>query len=126
MPLPAYPRFGPPAAGAGGLKRPRAHAARVIERFVRYEVRKEALDEAVRLAAALVDEVQRKEGGTASYKVWQEVAHPTRFLHHVVFRTPAAEQYHGKTAWRKRFDEALRPLCAQEPVAVDVRAVQPG
>jgi quinol monooxygenase YgiN len=95
----------------------------MIEKFARYEVRKDAVAQAQALVAAFVNEVSRKEGGTAFYKAWQEVEHPTRFVHHMGFRTPTAEEYHRKTAWVKKFVEGLYPLCVQEPVFVEVRPV---
>lgn len=97
----------------------------MIEKFARYEVRKEAVPEALKLVAAFVDEVGRKEGGTASYKAWQEADAPTRFIHHMAFRTPAAEQYHQKTAWAKRFLDGLTPLCVQPPVLSTVKPIVP-
>jgi quinol monooxygenase YgiN len=98
----------------------------MIHKLVTYEVRKESVPQALELVRAFVDEVGRKEGGIAKYQVWQDAAQPTRFTHHVVFRVPSAEDYHKKTAWNKRFTEALAPLCAAPPVAAVVNPVAGG
>lgn len=92
-----------------------------ITRFVRFEVRKEALPQALAAIQAYVDEVNRKEGGTATYRAFQDVDHPTRFTQFMVFRTPAGEEYHRKTAWYKRFNETVGPLCVAPPETTAVR-----
>lgn len=97
----------------------------MIHRFLTYEVRTEALPQAQALARAFVDEVVRKEGGTAKYQAFQHVDPPTRFTHLMSFRTPSAEEYHRKTAWNKRFTEALAPLCARPPQAADLTLLAP-
>ncbi|HWG91179.1 MAG TPA: antibiotic biosynthesis monooxygenase [Candidatus Thermoplasmatota archaeon] len=85
----------------------------MIHRFARFEVKKEHLPAALTAIKAFVDEVGRKEGGTATYKSFQDTEHPTRFLHYMVFRVASAEDYHKKTAWHKRFLETLGPLCTE-------------
>ena len=89
----------------------------MLHKLLTYEVRKEAVPQAVDLARAFADEVGRKEGGTAKYQVFQDAAHPTRFTHLMAFRVPSAEDYHKKTAWHKRFTEAMAPLCVAPPAA---------
>lgn len=96
----------------------------MIHKFARFQVRRERLDEAVRLVKEFVDEVGRKEGGTATYQSFQEKEEPTRFTHYMVFRTPSAEEYHRGTAWAKKFTAALYPLCVEEPSFVDVVPVK--
>ena len=88
-----------------------------------YEVRKEAVPQALDLVRAFVDEVGRKEGGVAKYQAFQDAAHPTRFTHLMAFRVPSAEDYHRKTAWHKRFTEALAPLCLAPPASTVVTPV---
>lgn len=92
----------------------------MITKLARYQVRKEELPKALAAVKAFVDEVGRKEGGTASYKAYQDKADPTRFTHVMTFRTPSAEQYHQKTAWAKRFAETVHPLCVALPVFDEV------
>ena len=84
----------------------------MITRILRYEVRKEALAPAVEATRAFVDEVNRKEGGVASYKAYQGKEAPTHFLHVMTFRVPSAEQYHKGTAWHKKFRAAIEPIAA--------------
>ncbi len=95
----------------------------MIHRFVHFEVRRDSLDEALTAIRSFVDEVGRKEGGTASYDSFQDDAEPTRFTHYVVFRTPAAEAYHRNTAWNKRFTETVGKLCVAPPMVVNARRV---
>lgn len=95
----------------------------MIRKLATYEVRKEDLPTVLAAVRAFVDEVARKEGGTATYRAYQHKDQPTRFTHFMEFRTPSAEQYHRGTAWVKRFTETLYPLCVHEPVFVDVEPV---
>lgn len=97
----------------------------MLHRFVRFEVRKDALPQALDAIRAFVDEVGRKEGGTATYRSFHDKAEPTRFTHYAVFRTPSAEQYHRGTPWMKAFMAKLEPLCTQKPSATDVDEVAP-
>lgn len=92
----------------------------MIVKLARFEVRKDAVDAAVAAIKTFVDEVTRKEGGTASYKSFQEKADPTRFTHHMAFRTPSAESYHQGTPWAKAFTAKLHPLCVEPPTLVEV------
>lgn len=95
----------------------------MITTLARYQVRKEELPHALAAVKAFVDEVGRKEGGTASYKAYQGKEDPTRFTHVMTFRTPSAQQYHQKTAWHKRFFESLAPMCATPPAFEEVAEV---
>lgn len=96
----------------------------MIVKFARYRVRSDAVPKALALVRAFVDEVARKEGGTARYDAYQHAEDASRFTHHMAFRTPAAEDYHRKTAWCKRFVEGLYPLCVEEPVFETVVPVE--
>lgn len=98
----------------------------MLHKLVTFEVRGEALDKALALIRDFVDEVGRKEGGTASYVSLQDMEAPTRFTHYMVFRVPSAEDYHKKTAWHKRFHEQLAPLCTRAPEEQLLRPVTKG
>jgi len=87
----------------------------MITRTLRYEVRKEALAQATEATRAFLDEVQRKEGGVASYRCYQAKDAPTRFLHVMTFRVASAADYHKGTAWGKKFQAAIGPMCASPP-----------
>lgn len=95
----------------------------MIVKIARYEVRRESVPQALAAVASFIDEVKRKEGGTARYEAFQHVDEPTRFTHIMAFRTPSAEDYHQKTAWSKRFVETVHPLCVQKPVFETVQAL---
>lgn len=97
----------------------------MLHRFLRYEVRREALDDALAATRAFVDEVGRKEGGTASYKAFQDKSHPTRFTHVMSFRVASAQQYHQGTPWMKAYSAKMQPLLAQPFVYEDVTEVEP-
>lgn len=94
-----------------------------IVKHLTYEVRKDAVATALAATTAFVDEVRRKEGGTARYAAFQEKANPARFVHTMAFRTPSAEEYHRKTQWAKRFHETIGALCVAPPTAVDMVAL---
>jgi quinol monooxygenase YgiN len=95
----------------------------MIHKFARFQVKRDKLAEAVACVATFVDEVARKEGGTAKYEAFQDAADPTQFTHYMVFRTPSAEKYHQTTPWVKTFVAKLYPLCVEEPAFVDVTPV---
>jgi quinol monooxygenase YgiN len=95
----------------------------MIHKLARYRVRKDAVPQALAAVEAFVDEVGRKEGGTAYYHAFQETADPTMFTHSMAFRTPSAEKYHQTTPWCKAFVAKLYPLCEKEPEFVEVRPV---
>ena len=92
----------------------------MIIKLARYQVRHDAVPQALELVKTFVDEVTRKEGGTAKYEAYQHKAEPTRFTHFMAFRTPSAEQYHQKTAWSKAFVEKLHPLCVEPPAFEEI------
>lgn len=96
----------------------------MIRKKAEYAVRKEALPDALAAIRAFVDEVARKEGGTASYRAYQHVEDETKFTHFMEFRTPAAEQYHRQTPWVKKFVATLYPLCTVEPAFTDLKPVE--
>lgn len=96
----------------------------MIIKLARYQVKREAIPQALELVRAFVDEVVRKEGGTAKYEAYQHKEDPTRFTHYMVFRTPSAEQYHQKTAWSRAFFEKLSPLCVAPPVFEEISKVE--
>lgn len=95
----------------------------MLHRLLVYEVRKESIPQALALTRVFVDEVGRKEGGTARYVAFHETANPGRFVHQVAFRVASAEDYHLKTQWRKRFLEGIQPLCTSPPTMVPLDAV---
>lgn len=96
----------------------------MIVKLARYQVKREAVPQALALVRAFVDEVVRKEGGTARYEAYQHKDDPTRFTHLMTFRTPSAEQYHQKTAWSKAFLEKLQPLCVAAPSFEEIAKVE--
>lgn len=97
--------------------------ATMITKLARYEVRKESVPQATAAIREFVDQVKRKEGGTARYDAWQSVD-GARFTHLMVFRVASAEQYHQKTAWAKKFHEALTPLLAKPFEVEDVTPIE--
>lgn len=97
----------------------------MLHRLLRYEVRKDALPDALAATRAFVDEVGRKEGGTASYKAFQDKAAPTRFTHLMAFRVANAEQYHKATPWMKAFLAKVQPLCVAPFAYEDLAEVEP-
>lgn len=96
----------------------------MIHKFARFQVKTGKVDEALGLIKDFVDEVGRKEGGTATYTSFQDKDEPTRFTHYMAFRTPSAEEYHRGTAWVKKFVAALYPICEKEPTFTEVVPVK--
>src|SRR5436305_8634874 len=60
---------------------------------------------------------------TCALPIFQHADEPARFTHHMVFRTPVAEKYHGTTPWGKKFREIVDPLCEEPPAFVVVAPV---
>ena len=101
----------------------RGHRA-VIRKLMTYDVRKEDVAKALEAVRAFVDEVNRKEGGTAAYRVYHHKEPATRFTHFMEFRAPAGEKYHQGTAWAKKFQATLQPMCTTPPAYQDVELVE--
>jgi quinol monooxygenase YgiN len=95
----------------------------MITKLARYEVHKGSVPQATAAVREFVDQVKRKEGGTARYEAWQS-ADGTQFTHLMAFRVASAEQYHQKTAWAKKFHETLAPLLAKPFEVVDAAPVE--
>lgn len=82
-----------------------------IRELARYEVRPEALNECLAAIYEFVAYVRANESGALRYEVWQESAHPTRFVHIFVWRDAEANTVHGESAAVKRFAGILYPKC---------------
>jgi quinol monooxygenase YgiN len=82
-----------------------------IRELAHYEVREEALERCLEAVRELVAHVRANEPGTLEYTVWQEAAHPTRFVHIFVFRDEEAHRIHSESAAVKRFAGILYPEC---------------
>ena len=82
-----------------------------IRQLARYEVRAQALDRCLAAIHEFVAYVRANESGTLRYEVWQELAHPTRFVHIFVFRDAAADRAHSESAAVKKFASILYPEC---------------
>jgi quinol monooxygenase YgiN len=82
-----------------------------IHELARYEVRADALEQAISAIHEFVAYVRENEPGALRYEVWQETDHPTRFVHLFVWRDEAANRLHGESAAVKKFAGILYPLC---------------
>jgi quinol monooxygenase YgiN len=94
-----------------------------IRQLARYEVRPEALQRCLAAIHEFVAYVRASEPGTLRYDVWQEAAHPTRFVHSFVFRDAAADQAHSESAAVKRFAAILYPECLTPVEFIDYTQV---
>ena len=82
-----------------------------IRELARYEVRPEALNICLAAIHEFVAYVRANESGALRYEVWQESAHPTRFVHIFVWRDAKANDVHGESAAVKKFAGILYPNC---------------
>ena len=82
-----------------------------IRELARYEVRPEALKECLAAIHDFVAYVRANEPGALRYEVWQESAHPTRFVHIFIWRDVEANRVHGESAAVKKFASILYPNC---------------
>ena len=82
-----------------------------IHELARYEVHPDALNEVLDAIHEFVAYVRENELGALRYEVWQEAAHPTRFVHLFVWRDEEANRIHGESAAVKKFAGILYPKC---------------
>jgi quinol monooxygenase YgiN len=82
-----------------------------IRELARYEIRPEALEQCLAAIHEFVAYVRASEPGALRYEVWQEAAHPTRFVHLFVWRDEEANRIHGESAAVKKFAGILYPNC---------------
>jgi quinol monooxygenase YgiN len=82
-----------------------------IHELARYEIRPEALERCLAAIHEFVAYVRENEPGALRYEVWQEAAHPTRFVHLFVWRDDEANRIHGESAAVKTFAGILYPNC---------------
>jgi len=94
-----------------------------IYQLARYEVRPESLDKCVAAIHTFVDYVRNNEGGTLRYDVWQEIDHPTRFVHAFIFRDLDADRAHSASAEVKEFASVLYPECLAPVEFIDYKLV---
>jgi quinol monooxygenase YgiN len=94
-----------------------------IHELARYEVRPDALDEVLSAIHEFVEYVRTHEPGALRYEVWQEAAHPTRFVHIFVWRDEEANRIHGESAAVKRFAGILYPKCLAPVEFIEYRQV---
>lgn len=97
----------------------------MLHRVLRFEVKREGLADAIAAVQTLVDEVGRKEGGTAVFQAFQDKDAPTRFTLWMAFRVPTALNYHQGTAWQKAFLAKMGPLFVAPPVATELTPIEP-
>ena len=82
-----------------------------IHELARYEVRPEALEKCLSAIHEFVAWVRDHEPGALRYEVWQEKAHPTRFVHLFVWKDAEANRSHGESAAVRKFAGILYPSC---------------
>jgi quinol monooxygenase YgiN len=94
-----------------------------IRELARYEIRPEALERCLAAIHEFVAYVRAKEAGAVRYEVWQESAHPTRFVHIFIWRDAEANRIHGESAAVKKFAGILYPNCLAPVEFVEYRQV---
>ena len=94
-----------------------------IHELARYEVRPEALERCVDAIHEFVAYVREHEAGALRYEVWQDAAHPTRFVHIFVWKDADANRLHGESAAVKKFAGILYPNCLEPVEFVEYRQV---
>lgn len=94
-----------------------------IRELARYEVRPEALEQCVAAIHEFVAYVRANEGGALRYEVWQEAAHPTRFVHIFIWRDAESNRIHGQSPAVKKFAGILYPNCLAPVEFVEYKQV---
>ena len=84
--------------------------ALTVAKTARFQVRSDAVDEAIVAITTFVDEIARSEPDTLFYTAFQAADDPARFTHFFAFRDEAAEEAHRGTPWVKAFTDVLYPL----------------
>jgi quinol monooxygenase YgiN len=96
---------------------------REIHELARYEIRPDALQDVLGAIHEFVAYVRDHESGAMRYEVWQETAHPTRFVHLFVWRDEEANRIHGESQAVKKFAGILYPNCLAPVEFVEYRQV---
>jgi quinol monooxygenase YgiN len=92
-----------------------------IHELARYEVLPEALEQCLAAIHEFVAYIRANEPGALRYEVWQEVDHPTRFVHIFVWENADANRVHGDSAAVKKFASVLYPNCLAPVEFVEYR-----
>ncbi len=82
----------------------------------RYQVEPEMVEECKRTIEDFVKYIRINEPTTLFYMANQEMGHPTRFLHTMIFENEEAIAIHQKSPATKRFVDTIYPA-AIEPLA---------
>ena len=94
-----------------------------IRELARYEVRPESLQQCLAAIHEFVAYVRSNESGALRYEVWQEAAHPTRFVHIFIWKDAEANELHGQSAAVKKFAGILYPNCLAPVEFIEYRGV---
>jgi len=94
-----------------------------IHELARYEIQPDALEQVLQAIHEFVAYVRDNEPGALRYEVWQEAAHPTRFVHLFVWRDEEANRIHGASSAVKKFAAVLYRKCIAPVEFIEYRQV---
>lgn len=87
----------------------------MIHVIIPFEVKPEAVNEAVALITEFVSQVKANESGTLTYRSFQDGDVASRFVHVMSFADKASQDDHRNSAYCQHFVERLYPLCTLVP-----------
>ncbi len=94
-----------------------------IHQLAFYEIHPEAMGKVKSAIEKFVSYIRANEPCTLRYDVWQEQAHPARFVHIFIFRDQAANDRHSSSKEVKGFADILYPECLAPVQFVDYQHV---
>ncbi len=83
--------------------------------LVKFEVKKETVEQALLLIRDLVLAVQDNEPDTKLYHSFQAEDNPCEFVHIMSFASEEAEERHRNAPYSQVFAEELYQICVREP-----------
>ena len=90
----------------------------MLHELVKYKVKRENIEEVIRLVENFLDKILENEPDTLYYESIQE-EDQISFIHIITFRNEEAQKFHKSTVYLKEFVEHLYPLLEAEPIFSD-------
>lgn len=95
----------------------------MLYELVKYKVKRENIEEVIRLIEIFLDKILENEPDTLYYESIQE-EDQISFIHVITFRNEEAQSFHESTAYLKEFVEHLYPLLEAEPIFSDYKVIR--
>ena len=95
----------------------------MLHELVKYKVKRENIEEVIRLIEKFLDKILENEPDTLYYESIQE-EDQISFIHFITFRNEEAQTLHESTTYLKEFVEHLYPLLEAKPIFSDYKVIR--